>query len=115
MADTRNDAPLSAQVVVRGPRPSAGAAITSANVHEFVPDAATLSRVTSYFAGLGFEIGAAVATSFSITAPASTFHRVFGTAKHTGDLPLGSLESDIASLIEAVTFPRPPDFGPTSY
>jgi hypothetical protein len=56
-----------------------------------------------------------VATSFSITAPASTFRRVFGTAKKSGDLPLGSLDRGVASLIEAVTFPRPPDFGPTSY
>ncbi|HEV7427306.1 MAG TPA: hypothetical protein VGQ46_13150 [Thermoanaerobaculia bacterium] len=114
MANATN-APLSAQVVVRGPRPSAGAAITAANVHEFTPDAATVSRLMSYFAGLGFETGAAVATSFSITAPASTFKRVFGTAKNSGDLPLASLDRNIAALLEAVTFPRPPDFGPTSY
>src|SRR6476469_2933535 len=98
MADARNDVPLSAQVVVRGPRPSAGAAITLANVHEFTPDAASMSRVISYFASLGFETGAAVATSFSITGPAATFKHVFGSAKKSGDLPLGSLDRGIAPL-----------------
>ncbi len=115
---SQQDAPrVSTQVVLR---PASGAAvdpamITAANIAQFAPDPATAERVRRAFAGLGFEVGPVVGNSFAITAPASTFERVFRRSSPAGglELPLDGLPADVAQPIQAVTFTPPPAFGPT--
>jgi hypothetical protein len=123
---------ISAQVLLRpaSGRRIRGAAITSKNVAEFAPPADVAEQVANAFRQEGFEVGPLVGVSFSITAPASEFERVFevrlslvreGSVKVAGKredpdtLPVASLPPTIAERIEAVTFTPPPDFGPTSF
>ena len=116
-----NEEPISAQVILRprGLRSSAEAdPITSANVHQYTPTSETVRKVVTWFASKGFETGPAVGTSFSISAPKSTFEQVFVTKlarRKSLKLPLEPIASNVAEEIEEVTFSPPPDFGPTSY
>jgi hypothetical protein len=115
-----HDQIISAQVILRprGKDSSHGLAITSANIAELAPDAGTASRIARYFREKGFDSGEMAGTSFSISAPASTFERTFGTSMSNRKelaLPMKSLDADVAREIEEVTFTPPPDFGPTSY
>jgi hypothetical protein len=124
---------LSAQVILK---PAGGGKadvpIVSSNVHQTLPSGDAIRLVQKAFADAGFDVGAAFANSFAITAPAKVFNKVFGTRIRrdaaSGDtraigrrggssyeLPLTVLPSQVARLIEAVTFTPPPDFGPTSY
>lgn len=123
---------MSAQVILkpagRGP---AGAPITANNLREALPSAEAVERAAHAFAVAGFEVGPLVGISFSITAPRTTFEKVFGMKfrrnKQSGDvrpaphgaseyeLPLSKLHKDVATLIETVTLTPPPDFGPTNY
>jgi hypothetical protein len=115
-----DDAPVSAQVILR---PRGGAAVTAAsmtaaNIRSILPEPEKVENVSRWFAEKGFDVGAAYGTSFSITAPKSTFERVFKTELATRDslaLPLEPLSNDVAEEVEEVTFTPPPDFGPTSY
>jgi hypothetical protein len=125
-------ADLSALVVLRpaGGRPLAGdEAITAETVAEFLPDPASAERVRTYFRDRGFDVGPLVAASFSISGPRSRFEETFGVGpalaqaervalgQGGGDateLALESLPPEVAGAVEAVTFTRPPDFGPTS-
>jgi hypothetical protein len=126
---------LSAQVALRpasGKAFNAQTAITSENIGDYLPAAETVEAARKGFEEAGFAVGNAVGMSFSITAPASTFEKVFkvklvaddrGGIKvtdHKGgdqtyELPVESLPAELRQFVAAVTFSPPPDFGPTSY
>jgi hypothetical protein len=123
---------LSAQVVLKAAsgKSPAGQAITSENIRDYLPSQEAVRIARSALAEAGFEVGNVVANSFSITAPATTFEKVFGArirrdpqrglAKQTGqegtlELPLKKLGREVAGVIETVTFSPPPDFGPGNY
>jgi hypothetical protein len=123
---------MSAQVILK---PASGAAprepVTSSNLRDVLPSAEAARRAPQAFAEAGFEVGPVVANSFSITGPATTFEKVFGTTfrrdKQSGDtrparhgageyeLPLSKLVGEVSQMIQAVTLTPPPDFGPTDY
>jgi len=125
---------IAAQVVLRaasGKSPSGHAIITAENLKEFAPSEEAVARAKAAFSGAGFEVGPLVGNSFSITAPVGTFENVFKTElrrqEHGGiesvrehsstslELPLGALPPSVATLVAAVTFTPPPDFGPTRF
>jgi hypothetical protein len=125
---------VSAQVLLRAAsgKPITGdTVITSDNIKDFAPAAEAVARASAAFAAARFEIGPAVGISFSITAPISTFEKVFKTqlrlapgggveaikADGSGsyELPLNALAAGLANLVTAVTFTPPPDFGPPSF
>lgn len=76
-------------------------------------------------------MGPVVGNSFSITAPADTFRKVFDAQLRYEDktgvqamqkdgsssyeLPLNELPRAVTRQIEAVTFTPPPEFGPTNF
>jgi hypothetical protein len=125
---------ISAQVVL----PSAsgriidGATIiTSENIQDFMPSPELAARAAAAFAAEGFDVGVTVGVGFSISAPAETFEQLFQTplrqneqggivaagedGSGTYELPLRGLPESLASLVVAVTFAPPPDFGPTEF
>ena len=121
----RKSSTISAQVVLR---PASGQApsepITAANVREMLPDASAAAMVRESFAKVGFEVGNLVGNSFSIAGPLSLFNKHFKTSIAPPGrgakvarlaLPASALPRRIASVVQAVTFTPPPDFGPTSY
>ena len=125
---------VSAQVVLRSASGRAiddRAVITAETLKDFAPSPETVARATAAFAAAGFDVGAMVGISFSITAPVSTFEDTFKIQlrqqEHGGieavaddgigtyDLPLHALSKPTSDLIVAVTFTPPPDFGPTEF
>jgi hypothetical protein len=125
-----SDPPVSAQVILR---PASGASvdpatITAATIGQIQPAAAAVDAARRAFTNLEFEVGPFVGNSFSITAPAATFEKVFGVrlqptagggisvVEPAGaaslELPLHRLPADLAKDIQAVTFTPPPAFGP---
>lgn len=122
---------ISAQVVLRsasGKSIRGQPAISTRNLKDYLPSAETIHTVTTAFAAAGFEVSPVVGISFAITAPVSTFEKVFkrrilsdarggiraeGEGQVPEELPVQSLPREIAERIEAVTFTPPPDFGPT--
>ena len=121
---------ISALVVLRPENDDAGSGpITSEVVGSFMPSPAAVEAATSFFAKEGFDVGDAVAISFSITGPRSLFEKLFGQKleieRSRGGEPRsvrldsGSLEFNLSVLpksisqnLRAVTFTPPPDFGP---
>ncbi len=119
---------ISAQVILKpksggSPKPES---LTSENLESFLPDATRASQTRAHFESLGFEVGALVGNSFSITAAVPKFEQHFHTKilhnKQFASLEDGSLELPIAHLsdelktnINAVSFSAPPDFGPTNF
>ena len=82
-----------------------------------------MARVKGYFTRAGFEVHAPVGTTFSIAARRSLFEEFFGerlrvdeeqllspvrTADGGDSLPLERLPAEIRNLVEAVSFPPPP-------
>jgi hypothetical protein len=125
---------LSAQVVLRaasGKRMDGTAAITAANIAEYLPAPATVSAARQAFSERGFRVGEVAGNSFPITASEETFEKVFHTKLRKGqkgevtvgrkkgtasyELPLTQLPESVKRYVEAVTFSPPPDFGPTGY
>jgi hypothetical protein len=125
---------ISAQVVLRsanGRQPDQGTPVTSANIKDFQPSMEIVAAAKEAFAAKGFEIGDLVGNSFSISAPADKFEKIFkthlrfakhGSAQAMGDdgswseeLPLGGLPKSMSRNLVAVTFARALDFGPTSF
>ena len=126
---------LSAQVVLRsasGKAPDSSTAVTSENVREYLPSSSSITEARSAFEAAGFEVGQVVGNSFSITAPKSTFEKVFkvklkeekekGVTAHleksdegSYELPTSKLSEALRGQVAAVTFTPPPDFGPTNY
>lgn len=115
---------LSALVVLR---PAGGGelgergAITSENVDASLPAAGAVALALDHFRSRGFQVTPALGPSFSIIAPQERFEEAFGAelseeALARGlELPLESLPTDVASVVQAVVFTPPPDFGPTDY
>ena len=124
---------VSAQVILK---PASAIAdkttpVTAANISRFLPSAEKAAAVSEYFKEQGFTVGNLVGTNFSITAPAKTFEGTFqvkvlvnekkgfhskwknGTVNDS--LPVNFLPASTAQIIEAIVFPGPPDFGPTSF
>ena len=125
---------LSAQVVLKpasGKSIEDGSQITSKNIKDFAPSTEAVGKATQWFRSAGFQAGQMIGNSFSVTAPAGTFEKVFhaqlvrhksrGVEVKIGDksvsyeLPLGALPKSFSTLIEAVTFTPPPEFGPTNF
>ena len=119
---------ISAQVSLK---PKAGTmpkpeSITSANLESFLPDATRASQARAHFESLGFEVGALVGNSFSISAAPKKFERQFHTKiLHTNqfasledgslELPIAQLSDEVKATIDAVSFSKPPDFGPGNF
>ncbi len=119
---------ISAQVSLK---PKSGAvpkpeSITSENLDSFLPNAAHASQARAHFERLGFEVGALVGNSFSISATPSRFEQHFHTKilqdKQFASLEDGSLElpiehlpAEVKTTVNAVSFCAPPDFGPTNF
>lgn len=111
-----------------GTAPDSNTAITAENVREYLPSLSSITEARHAFEAAGFEVGQAVGNSFSITAPKSTFEKVFKvklkeekekgvTTSDEGsyEVPISKLPEDLRREVTAVTFTPPPDFGPTNY
>jgi hypothetical protein len=133
--DERNKHELvSAQVVLRaasGRSPDRQTPITSANIQDFLPSTEIAASAKDAFTVAGFEVGPLVGSSFPITAPAGTFEKMFKTHLRRNrlggieamqdngswgeEVPLEGLRKALSRNLVAVTFTRPPDFGPTHF
>ncbi len=120
---------ISAQVIIK-PTTSVAEPVTAANVHELNSAPDVVTKIQDAFAKNGFEVGNVVASTFSITAPVSTFKKMFGVGfardERGGmvvrgvrdaprELPRTRLPKALAQAIAAITFGEPPDFGPTNF
>jgi hypothetical protein len=125
---------ISAQVLIRsagGKRLVHNTAITSQNIEDYAPSTEAVDRAKRTFMDAGFDVGILVGNSFSISAPISTFEKVFQTQLHSQErggievvggstsgqyeLPLTSLPKPVTDIVEAIFFTPPPDFGPTNF
>lgn len=115
-----------------GRSPGADTAVTAENVHEYTPDPERAEAARRAYAEAGFEVGEVVGNSFSITAPAGTFEKVFKVKTSRGEtegvkarartggeagyeLSLDDLPAGLSRGVAAVTFTPPPDFGPGNF
>jgi hypothetical protein len=114
----------SALVILQSPPPEHGGSADGFGP----PDPGQARRVQDLLRSLGFDVGALIGTSFSISAPPWLFQRSFGQAPPTEptvetadgashgpdhhELPVDRLPDEAAAAIEAIVFARPPDFGP---
>jgi hypothetical protein len=119
---------ISAQVVLKPksgimPKPES---MTSENLESFLPDATPASQTRAHFESLGFEVGALVGNSFSISATPKKFEQHFHTkilrnnqfaSLEDGslELPIADLPAEVKATIDAVSFSAPPDFGPNNF
>jgi hypothetical protein len=119
---------ISAQVSLKPksgtmPKPES---INSENLESFLPDATRASQTRAHFESLGFEVGALVGNSFSISAAPSRFEQHFHTKiLHTNqhasledgslELPVSGLADEVKANVSAVSFSAPPDFGPNNF
>lgn len=125
---------VSAQIAVQAASGKSlidGTAVTSENIAEHLPAPEIFEAAQRKFKQLGFEVDNAFGNSFSITAPVSTFEKVFkvklqredrggvkakaGRAAAVYELPLEALPKELRQHVVAATFSPPPDFGPTGY
>jgi len=119
---------VSAQVVLAAPggaRPGPQTRITSENIHEWTPSADNIRRVSDYLRGKGFQVGQLVGNSMSITGPTALFESTFDTKlrktrggglqfQDGGDeLAAEKIPASLRDVIASITFPPPPDFGPS--
>ncbi len=129
-------AAISAQALLRsksGARVRGDVPITSANIDAYAPAAEDAAAAREAFHAAGFDVGAVVGISFSITAAVSTFESFFcvslearmdGTVIVKGapatagvegrpggaqELPLAALPASLAARLETVTFTPPAD------
>ena len=125
------NSPLSAQVILK---PASGVPvdpselITAANIDKFLPSREVAAAARKDFAGLGFDVGPLVGTSFSITASQDTFEGAFGvsltalspgaatltggTGESAYEMPRDRLPEHLARGILTVTFSPPDEFHP---
>lgn len=125
---------ISAQVILRpssGKEIGSNTIITSENIQDFQPSQSITAMVLNKFEQYGFQVGQMVGNSFSITAPASSFQKLFHMQMQKGSsgeieikqedgswdykLSVDSLPQEIADKIIAITFTPPPAFGPTKF
>lgn len=127
----KNEPLVSAQVILRSPAAAAApGAIRAKNIAAYLPDKGEADQACAAFGQLGFKTGSLVGTSFSITAPAILFEKVFSVeisqsgkgvtaSGHNGVektvLPLHVLPGHLAALVQDIVLPVPPGFGPGSY
>ncbi|WP_143659265.1 hypothetical protein [Streptomyces sp. SA15] len=107
--------PLSAHVILTPQTPPADA--TAWIVAAMLPAPENVVRVSAFFTERGFEVNDLQGISLTLTGPRSAYAETFGAelrVSERGELPLGRLPHEIAECIDAVVFPEPPDFGPTS-
>ena len=129
------DPVVSAQVLLHsasGTKITGETMITSENISEYAPSADTVAQAFAVLAELGFQVGEMVGISLSITAPASTFEKVFGLRLSQGEdggikvvandgatgdeVPATNWPERLADLAMAVTFVPPPElFGPRNH
>jgi hypothetical protein len=126
-----NDPVISAQVLLRsasGKKITGETVITSKNIGDYTPSSDTVAKATDALTKLGFEVGQMVGISLSISAPASTFEKVFGMPLRQGEdggiqvlgadgvpsyeIPRTAWPKKIARLAVAVTFVPPPEYHP---
>jgi hypothetical protein len=125
--NARHDQPLSAVVLLStaGGRPH-DEEPAAANGEPPRPERGASDTAREHFAAAGFEVGAAVGGTFSITAAPALFERHFGVGLMHGEpgwvvegggdeLPVDALSEEVRAAVEAIAIQRPPDFGPTSY
>lgn len=124
---------VSAMVIMRsasGIVPDPNIEITEKNIHLFAPDTAAARRMATAFQALGFDVGPLVGISFSITAPARQFIKVFQTdltqvddgsihAEKNGnrddlELPINNLGNTITENVYRITFTPAADLNSTS-
>jgi hypothetical protein len=108
---------ISAQVVLKSASGKAPAEelITSDNVQEYLPSHATAESARQAFTAAGFEVGPMAGNSFSISAASEKFVDFFGSKVEPDkelELALGEIPTALRQKLIAVTFTRPPDFGP---
>ena len=116
----QQDPIVSAQVLLK---PASGTMprdvdITAENVAALAPKAEAAAEVARTLARAGFDVGPAVGLSFSISARRSVFDQFFGiesAGTTRGTIPLDGVPAAARRHVEAITFPPPPDFGPTRY
>jgi hypothetical protein len=116
----KQDPLISAQVLLK---PASGTMprdvdITAENIGSLAPAPEAAAEVARALAGAGFEVGPVVGLSFSISARRSVFDRFFGiesAGATKGTIPLDRVPALARRHVAAVTFPPPPDFGPTRY
>ncbi|MGH2820100.1 MAG: hypothetical protein ACRDJ5_05565 [Actinomycetota bacterium] len=87
------------------------------------------AEALDFFRAEGFEVAEAFGTTFSISAPRSGFERLFGEpieVRASGERVMSArtsrgeeldatrLPKHVSRSLQAVTFTRPPDFGPTA-
>lgn len=125
------DRVISAQVLLRsasGKKITGETVITSKNIGDFTPSSDTVAKATDALTKLGFDAGQMVGVSLSITAPASTFEKVFGVQLRQSErggiqvlgddglphneIPRAAWPKAIARLAVAVTFVPPPEYHP---
>jgi hypothetical protein len=120
---------ISAQVLLvaaTGERIDGNTLITAQNIDNYRPSESTVQAVSQYFRNHNFEVYSPVGISFTISASAkhfSEFFKVSITQDKSGriltgnrlELPLNSLEKNIADSVTSVIFVPPPDFGPTNF
>ena len=120
---------ISAQVLLvaaTGERIDGNTLITAQNIDTYRPSERTVQAVSQYFRNHGFEVSPLAGISFTISASTKHFSEFFKTsvtqdelgrilAGNRLELPLDSLEKNIADSITSVTFASPPDFGPTNF
>jgi len=124
---------ISAQVILKSASGEApgDAPITSETVSRYQSSPETVRRARAVFVTAGFNVGPYIGISFEISAEISTFEALFDlTVEATGkggyafvlrdgksviELPSLYLPDSLADVVETVTFPPPPDFGPPSY
>jgi hypothetical protein len=124
------DPVLALQVVFR---PAGGAdpdaPITAATLAAHAPDPSCVEAASTYLRRHGFEVGPLTGISVTATAPRSVVERTWGTrlrldeasdgsalaaTSSSGDpeLPVDALPPDARAGVRAITFGRPPAFGP---
>ena len=129
----QNEKTLSAQVILKpaGGGSAAAENVTSENVRQMMPAADDFKKARTYFAGLGFEVDAGFANSFSIIGDRKLFEKTFAAKlsrneknavkargandAESSELPPEKLSAEIRKIVETVTFTEPPDFGPGNF
>jgi hypothetical protein len=126
---------LSAQITVRpasGKSFDTNTAITSDNASDYLPSPGAMAAAQEAFVRAGLEVSNPAGMSFSITAPAHIFEKLFhvtlrpgdrgglavvsGDGRHLAqDLPVESLPKALQQHVVAATFSTPPDFGPKNF
>lgn len=127
------DEELSAQVIFKaadGTEPAGEMNITASNIASFLPDPDAVERARDLLVAMGFKVSPVFANSLAISASAATFEKAFGvtivaneqgvmfeTAARKKDLALTerSIPAKLQSDVYAITFGKPPDFGPQQF